>query len=317
MHRKRHRTQRFFLLVLATLTLSSIVSAQTFSLQKHEAGVRVVHGEATIADYLTKSKTKPIIHPLLGPDGVKLTRDYPMVPDSQNEAHDHPHHRSFWFTHGEVNGHDFWAEGDKAGSIEHQEFTQLDDGEQAVIGTRNIWKSVDGQPLLSDHRRFTFGGDADVRWLDCEIELLATHGDVHFGDTKEGSFGIRMAESIKMDAKQGGNIVNSRGLTGGETWGQPAEWVDYYGPVDGKTYGIAILCHPSSFNFPNRWHVRTYGLFAANPFGVYHFTGDKEPTAGTTLTAGEKLTLKYRVVLHRGDVAEASISKLYDEYAQP
>src|SRR5205809_785227 len=33
---------------------------------------------------------------------------YPMetVPD---ETHDHPHHRGLWFTHGDVNGYDFWG----------------------------------------------------------------------------------------------------------------------------------------------------------------------------------------------------------------
>ena len=42
-------------------------------------------------------------------------------------------------------------------------------------------------------------------------------------------------------------------------------------PVEGKTVGVAILNHPDSFRFPTTWHVRTYGLFAANPFGWHDF----------------------------------------------
>ena len=145
---------------------------------------------------------------------------------------------------------------------------------------------------------------------------MATNGDVNFGDTKEGTFGLRIAESMKMDAKLGGTILNSRGETDKDTWGKPAEWVDYVGPIGDETYGIAILCHPSSFNFPNRWHVRTYGLFAANPFGVYHFTGDKDPTAGVTLKNGESLVLRYRVLLHRGDTQSANIAKQYEEFSK-
>ncbi|MEZ6137855.1 MAG: DUF6807 family protein [Pirellulaceae bacterium] len=153
-----------------------------YQLEKHDGGVRVMQSGELVADYVIKSK--PIIYPVIGPDGVKMTRDYPMVADSENEAHDHPHHRSLWFTHGEVNHVDFWAEGDKMGITEHQEFTQLDDGKQAVIATRNIWKSAAGESILDDHRRFTFDSDDQARWIDCEIELTASR-DVNFGDTKK------------------------------------------------------------------------------------------------------------------------------------
>ncbi|MCA9260265.1 MAG: PmoA family protein [Planctomycetales bacterium] len=265
---------------------------------------------------MTKSNSRPIVWPLLGPDGVKMTRDYPMVPESVGEAHDHPHHRSFWFTHGEVNGVDFWAETPNHGTVEHQAFTVLSEGEHAIVAANNIWKKPDGTPVLTERRRLTFGGTADVRWMDCEFVLAAEHGEVHFGDTKEGSFALRVAESMKVDAKLGGKILNSRGDENQKAWGQPAEWVDYVGPIDDATYGIAIFCHPTTFHYPNRWHVRTYGLFAANPFGVYHFTGDKEPTAGVVLESGEELTFRYRILLHRGDTESAEIAEHFAKFAQ-
>ena len=83
---------------------------------------------------------------------------------------------------------------------------------------------------------------------------------------------MRVAETMKVDAKLGGHIVNSEGLVDLKAWGKKASWVDYQGPVDGKKVGIAILNHPSSFRYPTFWHVRTYGLFAANPFGLHDFT---------------------------------------------
>ena len=70
-------------------------------------------------------------------------------------------------------------------------------------------------------------------------------------------------------------------------WGQPAAWVDYHGPIDGKTVGIAILNHPSSFRYPTHWHVRTYGLFAANPFGLHEFPGGKKADGTLTLRAAK------------------------------
>ena len=303
--------------LIALLSSASTTRALAqFRLEKHDGGVRVFEEDKMIADYATDNGPKPIVWPLLGPGGEKMTRDYPMVADSKNEAHDHPHHRSLWFTHGEVNGIDFWAEGEKMGTTEHQEFTKLADGKSAVIASKNVWKSADGKPVLSDRRRYTFSnGPSDSRVLDCEFELLASEGDLHFGDTKEGTFALRVAESMKVDAKKGGQIINSEGDTDGGAWGKAANWVDYHGPVGDKTLGIAILCHPTTFHHPNRWHVRTYGLFAANPFGVAHFVGDKEMTDGTRIKQGESLIFRYRVILHTGDEKESKIDEQYKEFA--
>ncbi len=306
------------LLTLLAITLVQPTVAQEsaeFKLKEHADGIEVLHGDKVIANYLTKSFSKPIIWPLVGPTGAKMTRDYPMVKDSKDEAHDHPHHRSLWFTHGEVNDIDFWLEGEgKGGITEHVEFTEKKGGKSAVIGSRNLWKSPDGSKIvLSDKRRFTFGADSETNWVDCEVELIASEGDVHFGDTKEGTFGVRVAESMKVDAKKGGKIVNSAGLTDSKAWGQPAEWVDYYGPVGEETVGLAILSHPSTFRHPNRWHVRTYGLFAANPFGEYHFTGSKEKTDGVRLKKGDSLLFRYRVLMHAGDEKEGKIAERYAE----
>ncbi len=294
-----------------------IPSEAQFEVKQHAEGVQVVRNGKLVAEYLTKSFSKPIIWPILGPTGAKMTRDYPMVPDSKDEAHDHPHHRSLWFTHGDVNGVDFWLEGEgKGGVTKHLEFTQVQGGKSAVIGSRNAWVSPKGETILTDSRRFTFGADATSNWIDCEVLLKASEGDLHFGDTKEGTFGVRVAESMKVDAKKGGRIVNSDGQSDGAAWGKPANWVDYVGPVGSETLGIAILCHPTTFHHPNRWHVRTYGLFAANPFGEHHFTGAEKPTDGVRIKKGEQLLFRYRVLLHTGDEKAANIAGHYSDFAK-
>lgn len=303
------------LLIVCTTNASG--QSPEFQLKVHDGGIQILGGDKLIADYLTKSGSKPILWPLMGPTGAKMTRDYPMKSDSKGEDRDHPHHRSLWFTHGEVNGVDFWLEGEgKGGITEHVEFTEKSGGKNAVIGSRNLWKSPTGEKVLSDSRRFTFGADESANWIDCEFELKASEGDVHFGDTKEGTFGIRVAESMKVKAKTGGKIINSAGQTDLAAWGQPADWVDYSGPVGSETLGAAILCHPSTFHHPNRWHVRDYGLFAANPFGVFHFTGEKEKTDGVRLKKGDKLVFRYRVVFHSGDEKAGKIADRYAEFAK-
>ncbi len=112
---------------VASLVTAQSLSAQ-FRLEKHDGGVKVYEADKMIAEYAIKNGPKPIVWPIIGPHGEKMTRAFPMVADSEDEKHDHPHHRSLWFTHGEVNGIDFWAEGEKMGKTEHQEFTKLSDG---------------------------------------------------------------------------------------------------------------------------------------------------------------------------------------------
>ncbi|MGC8834606.1 MAG: DUF6807 family protein, partial [Armatimonadota bacterium] len=48
--------------------------------------------------YVTRGANKPYFYPLVGPTGVPITRHYPMR-EVESETRDHPHHRSFWFTH--------------------------------------------------------------------------------------------------------------------------------------------------------------------------------------------------------------------------
>ena len=100
-----------------------------------------------------------------------------------------------------------------------------------------------------------------------------------------------------------------------KAWGQPSPWVDYVGPVHEKTVGIAVLNRPGSFRYPTTWHVRPYGLFAANPFGWHDFG---QPSRGDfTVANGESITLGYRVILHEGDTKAARIDRSFLRYAKP
>lgn len=293
-----------------------ISEAAQFTVEKAPDGVTVNVDGKMMTRYLIKSGPKPILFPVIGPTGKEMTRGYPMRTVTPDEKADHPHHRSLWFTHGRVNGVDFWSEGKDHGDIVHREFVKVEGGPQATIVTRNDWKSADGKRVCEDERTFTFGANQDARWIDVVLVVKAPDGDVTFGDTKEGSFGVRVAGSMDVTAKKGGKIVNSEGLTDDAAWGKAAKWVDYHGPVAGETLGIAILNHPTSFRFPNHWHVRTYGLFTANPFGLHDFPGGKDLNGSHTIKKGESMTLRYRVLLHKGDEKIGKVEENFADYAK-
>ncbi len=317
--------QRRLPLLPALIVACSFQSLDGFSAEitaeRSASGAVVKIDGQLFTEYLVHSGTKPILWPIIGPTGKTMTRDYPMR-DRPGEVKDHSHQRSLWFAHGNVNGVNFWAEPQSAptsknlGSIQHVKFLNVAGGKPAVIVAQNDWLGPDGKKVCEDQRTLRFDTDGDARWIDFDITVKATDGPATFGDDKEGTFGVRVAQTISVDAKQGGKIVNSRQQIDGAAWGQTAPWVDYHGPVDGQTVGIAIFNHPSSFRFPTYWHVRTYGLFAANPFGVREFTNGKMTGGAHMLSPGQCMTLRYRVFLHRGNEQTGKVAEAFAVYSK-
>lgn len=294
--------------------LSTALSEQPLVLQVEDSGPSILIGDELWAKLRIDDGPKPYVWPLLGPGGTRITRAFPME-KVEGEQHDHPHHRSLWFTHGDVNGIDFWTEGEGHGRIAHREFVEMDATAEAVtLVSDNDWLAPDGQKICTDRRRLTFRATPELRTIDFEIALIASEGELKLGDTKEGTFGVRVASSLCLP--QGGHIVNSEGQRDREAWGKPAAWVDYFGTVDDQPVGVAILNHPSSFRFPTYWHVRDYGLFAANPFGWHDFRGDESADGSHTIPAGERIVLRYRVLLHRGDSDTAQVAREFAAYSQ-
>jgi hypothetical protein len=238
------------------------------------------------------------------------------------EEQDHPHHKSLWYAHGAVNGHDFWSESQTAGRTVHEEFLELASGrESGVIRSRNRLIARDGTVVATDERTLRIHNRTGYRLFDIEVTVHATHGDLTFGDTKEGTMAVRLAETMRLTpnkanrGKPGGHIVTSTGVRDGETWGKRAAWVDYYGPVEGGIAGVAIFDHPDNPRHPTWWHVRDYGLFAANPFGVHDFERQPAGTGDYRVPAGGSVTFRYRFYIHRGDEREADVAGHYEEYA--
>ena len=131
---------------------------------------------------------------------------------------------------------------------------------------------------------------------------------------------IRVAESMRLIHGKNkpceGHIVQSTGVKDGETWGKHAEWCDYYGPVGGKTVGIAMFDHPSNPRHPTTWHVRDYGLFAANPFGLHDFEKKEKGAGDLRVPVGKSITFRYRFYIHNGTTEEGKVADRYAEYVK-
>jgi sugar phosphate isomerase/epimerase len=287
-------------------------------------GVKILQGEkklkveingALFTEYNFKDGPFPYFYPVIGPTGEPVIRHWPMK-EAENEAKDHKHHRSLWYTHGEVNGYDFWQ--GRNDRIVHDKFIRVSSSRKVgVIHSKNKWVAANGKVVCTDTRKHRFYSRGDGQMMDFEITIHASEGKVVMGDTKEGTMAIRLAPTMRLRGEVGkGHIVNSEGVRDKATWGKRAAWCDYYGPVKGEIVGVAIFDHPKNPKHPTWWHVRDYGLFTANPFGVHNFEGKPKGTGDITIPSGQSLTFRYRFYFHKGDDKQAKVAEHYREYAE-
>lgn len=308
-------------LLAGVVPLSLLAAQEPLEVRVLEVGatreVRV--GDELFTIYRTDGKLRqPILYPVLGPGQTPMTRRYPQEEAAEGEATDHMHHRSLWFTHGAVNGVDFWAPQQATGAeIVHDAFLPVaKEDEGHAIRTRNLWQKKDGTVVCTDERYLRFGARKDARWIDYRVVVHADHGELLFGDTKEGTMAIRMAPTLRLSGKVAkGQVRNSEGVEGKDAWGKRAKWVAYWGPVGDETVTLALLDHPTNPRHPCWWHARDYGLLAANPFGAHDFEGAEKGTGDLTVAEGESLTFTYRFWFARGDIDALDPAARFAEFA--
>lgn len=289
-----------------------------------ESGIELKYGTDTIDVTLNgrpfttfrygKTQYRPYFFPVLGPNGCEVTRG-----ETSEISKDHVHHRSLYVAYGEVNDVDLWGEGSNCGRVVLQGFTQKHGGAAVCrINTENNWETKDGKVLMTDKQNFRiYNLPEDATIIDLDLSFIASNGDVHFGDTKEGGI-MCIRVNPSMNASEGGKIENAfGGINEGETWGKRANWCDYSGNVDGTNVGITVYDHIVNPRYPTYWHVRNYGLMGSNIFGSGTFERDKSKDGSYVLKEGEQMHFKFRVLIHAGDATEGNVAQKYHDFINP
>jgi hypothetical protein len=275
---------------------------------------------------------KPYFWPMHGPGGAVLTRGWPMEKFTPGGSADHVHQKSVWFCHGDVipeglqlkhkvkgvAGVDFWAEGAGRGIIRCTSVgTPQVTNDHGQIATRNEWLTADGVKILDEDRVIACYDFGTARLFVFDIDLMAAAASITFGDTKEGSIGVRVNDVMR-EQKGQGKLENADGKVGEKgCWGQLSAWCDYSGPIGGKTVGIAIFDDPGN-RPPACWHSRGYGLMAANPFGRAEskFPAMHGKTDLVKLARGEHLKLRYGLLVHAGDAREGKVADYFQQFVK-
>jgi len=314
--------------------------------------VNVTIDGAAFTSYLwATNQRKPVLYPLISPDGTTVTRGYPFAM-RPGERVDHPHHAGLWFNYGNANGFDFWNNSDainpedraKYGTIKHDRIVSIvstksgaDSGELVVEST---WVTANGtgESLLTQTTQYVFSrtsvGGQPARSIDMIVSLKAL-SPVVFHDDKEGLLGIRVAHFLESPTEKGGIFMDANGVatqvkaadtagatgvyrtsegkTGDAAWGTRGRWCVLTGSQADKTESIAILDHTGNPGYPAYWHARGYGLFAVNPLGAHVFD-PKAAAMNFSIAKGETATFKYRVLILSGAADDAAMTRAADAF---
>jgi hypothetical protein len=275
----------------------------TAKLEKNHIAVTVGGKLFTCYKFETSGKY-PYFWPVNGPASDKSITTETSEP--------YPHHHSLFFGCDRVNGGNYWQEGNERGQIVSQGPKLIKaSGRRVVFTDTCLWQQPGKEPVIRDLRRVTITApNKDLRFIDFEISLKPLM-DVRILKTNHALFSARVVPELSV--KSGGTLINAQGKTGEkDTFGVASPWCDYSGtrsPPGRITEGIAILQHPDNRWFPSKWFTRDYGFFSPTP--MFWLKDDR-----LDLPKGRTLTLRYRVVVHTGDVKTAGIQKIFRRYKQ-
>ncbi len=268
--------------------------------QKFNSKIDISINNNFFTSYIFSEDEKyPFFFPVNGPSNATVT--------SMRNGN-YPHHSSLFFGCDRVNDGNYWQEGLERGQIISLRADIIESGEdKVVIENECIWRRPNANSPVKDIRKITITAPSkDLFQIDFDItmEMLI---DVTIEKTNHSLFSGRMDADLAVT--NGGTMVNAEGNRGEkETFGKASPWIDFFGKRGDKTEGMAILQHPTNEWYPSPWFTRDYGFFSPTP--MYWPQNGKE----TTLKKGQIIKLRYRVLIHSGDVVAAKIAEQFDKY---
>jgi hypothetical protein len=257
-------------------------------------------GKYTRADY---------VHPLYDLNSSIFTEDFPE---------DHRHHRGiFWAWHqifvGDKRLGDSWSLINFSYDVSDVKIFNIDSKSKA-IQAKVYWKSslwTDGhgeeKPFVEENATIrVFAAEPGMRKIDFEIKLLALEKGVRIGGSNNargyGGFSPRIKLSEYTEFTDPNGSVTPKGNAV-----DPAPWMDFSGRFgnDEKVSGLTVLCHKSTPGYPQPWILRSKRSMQNSVYPGRYPVG---------LSTEKPLALRYRLIIHNGDVNYADINKLSAEY---
>jgi len=285
-----------------------------FESKTTDEGVCIFENGDTVLFYQSSTKSRSgeypradYIHPLYNLKGEIVTEDFPE---------DHLHQRGiFWTWHqvwiGERRIGDAWEIRDFLWDVQKTSTSHTADG-SIILNTETLWKSpiyVNEKGVMEPFARETAGikvypAEDNFRMIDFEIHIHALADELKIGGSEDpkgySGFSVRMKLSDDVTFKGEDGIIEPQNLAV-----KAGPWVDISGTWSSGRLGIIIIDHPDNPGFPQPWILRKKESMQ-NPA----YPG----RVPVEIPRAEPLVLKYRLVIHHGDMETETISNLVSGY---
>lgn len=271
-----------------------VSAAPGFTWERTETSLALRNGTNTVWRLVhDPAQPKSYFHPLATLDGEVLTAYRPA---------DHVWHRGLWWSWKFINGLNYWEEDKATGRsqginelVSASVTTNADFSASAELAFR--YHPPDKPALLTEVRRlrvsapdakgcYRIDWDAEFTAGDKAVKLDRTPPPAEGGPAWGGYAGLSMRFPPGF---KDGVFLTSGGEVAASASGQPAQWVDFSGPKG----GIAIFDVPGNLR-----HPQPYYLSQQLPFFQPALLFDKP----LDLAPGQKIALRYRVLIHPGGV---------------
>ncbi|MBK8052400.1 MAG: PmoA family protein [Saprospiraceae bacterium] len=298
-HNQNYLSCSIFLIIIL-IPAVNMIAQNKITATKYQSKIDVNINNNLFTSYIFSNEEKyPFFFPVNGPSNGSVT--------SMRNSN-YPHHSSLFFGCDRVNGGNYWQEGlDRGQIISLRADILSSDSTKVIIENECIWRRPNANAPIKDLRKITITAPSkDHYQIDFEItmEMLM---DVSILKTNHSLFSGRMDPDLAVT--NGGTMINAEGEKNEKgTFGKKSPWIDFYGKRGNKTEGMAIIQHPSNAWYPAPWFTRDYGFFSPTP--MYWPENDQE----TIIKKGETKKLKYRVIVHSGDVMQAKIAEHFEIY---
>ncbi len=302
-------TWHILLVSCVTVGLAEDSQQLRMSAVERPEGITILDGIRPVLTYQRATQSRDgkwpranYVHPLYNLDGEMITEDFPV---------DHGHHRGvFWAWHqvlvGDKSLGDAWICDDFEWEVQTANAKATE--AHATITATTRWKSpalagADGQPIACVREQTTIvvhAADAEVRWIDFNIELLALLEEVRIGgsDDDKGYGGFSPRFKLTDDVQ----FIGTAGpIEPQVTAIHAGPWVD----VTNQQAGVVILTHASNPGFPQPWILRRSRSMQNVAYPGRH---------PIPLSQTEPLQLRYRLGIHRSPLEPSQIDTYQQQY---
>jgi|GEM_PF-580243 len=280
-------------------------------------GMQITIGGKPFASYYTASTKipRPYFANVKSPSGVQVSRNHPPIEGKDSMDHD-TFHPGIWLTFAGINGNDYWRLKQRT---EHEMYigTPKSGPGKGTFTVSNFYlDSIDtsGNRIAHEVCKYTILARPNYNLLIYDSTISSDEHELRFGDDEEYGLGIRVQTPI--EERYGGQILNADGLKGekgpNNAYGKASDWCDYSGMMDGTFIGMTVMPDPK--NFRRSWyHVRDYGLIAANLFGSKKVAGLERNDV--VVKKGEKFHLGFGVAIYSApDQSKVDRNAMYKDY---